>query len=70
MESLGLVTICTSAFLAVFLILSIFAILIRLIIIVFPDPESREDQAIIAAISTTVNSQYPGTKTTKVEEVK
>jgi len=70
MESLGLLTICTSAFLAVFLILSLCAVLIRLIIVIFPDPESKEDQAILAAISTTVNSHYPGTKITKIEEVK
>ena len=70
MESLGLLTICISAFLAVFLILSIFAILMRLIIVFFPGQEGKEDQAIVAAITMTVNTYYPGTKITKIEEVK
>ena len=70
MDPLGLLTVCITALFAVFIILSIFAVLIRLIIIIFPDEEGKEDQAIVAAITTTVNTYYPGTKITKIEEVK
>jgi len=70
MESYELITICTSAFIAVFVILSLLALLMRLIIVIFPSKEVKEDTAVIAAITTVVNKFYPGTKITKVEEVK
>ena len=70
MESYELVSICLSAFIAVFLILSILAVFMRLITELFSVEDTKEDSAIIAALTTIVNHNYPGTKITKIEESK
>ena len=70
MESLGLITVCVSAFIAVFVVLSLLAILMRIIILIFPEKESNDDAAVIAALTTIINKFYPGFKITKTEEVK
>lgn len=70
MEPSGLLTICFSAFLAVFTILSLLAIMMRLIIRIFPEKDNQENGAIIAALTSVVNRYYPGTKITKIEEIK
>ena len=70
MESSELISICLSAFIAVFLILSILAVFMRLITVVFSVKDTKEDSAVIAALTTIVNQYYPGTKITKIEESK
>ncbi len=65
-----LLTICISAFIAVFVLLSFLALLIRLIEYVFPYKEESTDAALIATITTTYQSIYPNTKITKIEEIK
>jgi NO-binding membrane sensor protein with MHYT domain len=70
MESYELISICLSALIAVFLILSLLAIFMRLITELFSVKENKEDSAIIAALSTIVSQHYPGTKITKIEESK
>ena len=70
MESLGLISICISAFLAVFFILILLAIIMRLILLIFPDAQGDNDQAVFAAITTTINSLYPGSNIIKIEEEK
>jgi len=70
MESYELISICLSAFLAVFLILSILAGFMRLVTVVFSVKDTKEDSAVIAALTTIVNQYYPGTKITKIEESK
>jgi len=70
MESYELIFICLSALLAVFLILSLLAIFIRLITEVFSEKDINEDSAVIATLTTVVNKYYPGTKITKIEESK
>ncbi len=69
MESLDLVAICASAFVGVFLLLSVLAIVMRLIMVVFPE-RADSDTAMVAAISTVLQTIYPGTKITNVEELK
>ena len=69
MESLGLITVCISAFIAVFIVLSLLAILMHFIILIFPEKGS-DDAAVIAALTTVVNKFYPGLKITKTEEIK
>ena len=66
MESYGLISICISALIAVFLILSLLAIVMRLITVIFPEKVIKDDSAVIAALTTIVNKYYPGTKITKV----
>ena len=70
MNSPDLLMICSSAFAAVFLILFVLAVVMRLIITIFPEKETGTDAAVIAAINTTYHTIYPGTKITKIEEVK
>jgi hypothetical protein len=70
MESSGLISICTSAFLAVFFILILLALIMRLILILFPAEQGEEDPALIAAITTAINSIYPGSNIIKIEEKK
>lgn len=70
MESLDLLAICASAFAGVFLLLTILALVMRLIIVLFPERESASNSAMIAAVSTVLQTLYPGTKITNVEEIK
>ncbi len=69
MNSIDLVTICIVAFIGVFLLLSILAVIMRLIIAVFPERATGTGEAILAVISTTYKTHYPGTIITRVEEV-
>jgi uncharacterized membrane protein YqjE len=57
MQSPELFTICISAFLAVFVLLAVLALVMRIIIVVFPTQRIGSDAA-------------TGTKVTKVEEIK
>jgi len=70
MVSTDLLTVCFSAFIAVFLLLSVLALTMRLILSVFPDKGGETDATLIAAISSSYKSIYPGTNLTKIEEVK
>lgn len=61
--------ICLSAFLAVFVLLSLLAALMRLLITAFPPIASAgTDAALVAAVTSAVSSAYPGTRITKIEE--
>ncbi len=65
-----LVFICISAFLAVFVLLSVLAVVMRLILVAFPEAKGGgTDAAVLAAVSSTVSSIYPGTQITKIEEI-
>jgi len=73
MESNQLLFICLSAFLAVFVLLTILALAMRILIAVFPETVEKlveSDSALLAAVTTAVMTVYPGTKVTKVEEEK
>ena len=75
MESIDLLTVCISAFIAVFGLLTILALIMRLILVAFPEREipqpavAATDGAVIAAVTTVISNLYPGTKISKVEEV-
>jgi hypothetical protein len=62
--------VCIAAFLAVFLLLVILALAMRLLIAVFPEKVARSDPALVAAVTTAVSAAYPGMHVTKVEEEK
>ncbi|NIM49020.1 MAG: hypothetical protein GTN62_04220 [Gemmatimonadales bacterium] len=70
MQSNDLLLICFSAFAAVFLLLGAMAIVMRTLIAVLPVKAAKVDPAILAAVTTAVSATYPGTKITKVEEIK
>jgi hypothetical protein len=65
-----LIPVCLSALLAVFVVLTFLAIIMRLIILVFPEKPKDEDQALIAGITSTINRFYPNMQITKIEELK
>jgi len=70
MGSLNLMVVCASAFVAVFLLLSVLALVMKLIIVVFPQRMAGTDTAVVAALATVVSSVYPNTNITKIEEIK
>ena len=70
MESFEIIYISISALLTVFTILSGLAILMRLIIRVFPENKLEEDLAVYSAIASAYSKLYPGTKITRIEETK
>lgn len=65
-----LLIICLSAFIAVFVLLAILALIMRLIIIIFPEKLLGSDAAMVAAVSSVAQAAFPGMKITKVEEIK
>ena len=74
MNEFGLLSICLTAFAAVFVLLSFLAAVMHLIIRVFPEkdavrPESAEDTdpSVVAAITGTAAAVYPGARVTKIE---
>lgn len=70
MESPSILSISFSVILTVFLILSVLAISIKIITQLFPFKEEKEDTTIFAAITSSYSVIYPGTKITKIEEIK
>jgi len=65
-----LLTICLAAFIAVFVLLTILAVIMWATTHIFPMKEQKTDPALIGAITTTYQSIYPNTKITKIEEIK
>ncbi len=73
MDSNQLLLVCMSSLLAVFLLLTFLAIVMRILVAVFPETLeklAKSDAALLAAISTTITSMYPGLRVTRVEEEK
>ena len=70
MESPDLLVICVSAFAVVFFTLTILALVMRTIMAIFPERLISSDSTVIAAVVSAVSAIYPGTKVTKVEEIK
>jgi hypothetical protein len=70
MNSQELLVICLSAFVAVFLLLSFLAVVMRVLISAFPEKVGGIDSATIAAITAAAAYAFPGTQVTKVEEIR
>ena len=68
MVEADLLIICGTAFLAVFVILVILAIVIRLICMAFPLRGDSDDAALVAAIGTAAATIYPGARVTRIKE--
>ena len=68
MQTPDLLTVCVSAFFAVFVLLALLAVVMRALIAVFPETMAKVDPAVLAAVSTAVSTLFPGTKITRVEE--
>lgn len=65
---MNLVSACGIAFAAVFMLLAVLAGLMQLITLVFPERRAAVDPIVVAAISSTVASVYPGSRVTRIEE--
>jgi len=65
-----LLVICLSAFVAVFLLLSFLAVAMRVLMAFFPAKIGGLDAATIAAVTAAAAYAFPGTKVTKVEEIR
>jgi hypothetical protein len=70
MASPDIVSICISALITVFALLSFLAIIMKLVVLLFPEKASTDDQAIAAAVAATVASQFPGRSISRIEEIK
>ena len=70
MESPALIFICISAFTGVFVLLTLLAVVMRIITVLFPDREIKADTATVAAVISAVSAIYPGTQITKIKELK
>jgi hypothetical protein len=73
MDSNQLLLICLSSLLAVFVLLTVLAIIMRVLVAMFPEVIEKlaeSDAALVAAISATVTNKYPGLRVTRVEEEK
>ena len=71
MSSDDFVVICVTGFVTVFALLSLLALLMRLLILVFPEKEREEsDAAMIAALTMTMSYLYPGSRIVRIEKQK
>lgn len=73
MPTPSLLVICSIAFLAVFVVLTVLAAVMRGLMIVFPEPDEPAggvEAAVAAAIHQAVSAAYPGTRVTGIEESK
>jgi hypothetical protein len=61
---------CILSFLAVFILLGILALLIRIVSELFPAKTQVDDAAIVAAIQTASAFKYPGARVTRIEEIR
>jgi hypothetical protein len=64
-----LLTVCISAFISVCVLLAGLAIVMRIILLIFPQVEEKTDAAMIAAAASVIQTVYPGTRIVKVEEI-
>lgn len=83
MNSPNLAMMCLTAFSSVFILLTVLALVMKLITSLFPGKAAAAakpslagggggatDAALLAAITTTATSAYPGMKVTKIEELR
>ena len=65
-----LLVVCLSAFVAVFVLLTFLAVVMRVLMAAYPAKIGGLDSATIAAVSAAAAYTFPGTKVTKVEEIR
>ena len=67
-----LLVICTSAFVAVFFLLSFLALVMRGLMAVYPKKATAGgiDAVTLAAVTAAATFAFPGTKVTNVEEIR
>jgi len=70
MPSPDILTVCSVAFAATFFLLTLLAVMMRLLIILFPERKEAFDPATLAAVAAAVESTYPGRKIVRIEREK
>ncbi|MCB2200984.1 hypothetical protein KQI63_16410 [bacterium] len=68
MPQLDLATICATAFISVFALLTLLAFVMQLITRLFPVAKHSVDAIVVAAIDAAVNHHFPGAQVTRIEE--
>lgn len=68
MEDTQVLVVCLVAFGAVFTILTFLAIVMNLLVALFPERKAQIDEALVAAISSSVSTLLPGARVTRIEE--
>lgn len=68
MEATNLSVVCVLAFVLVFVVLSLLSGAMYLITILFPARVVGMDAAVVAAVSSTVETLLPGARVTRIEE--
>ena len=68
MKETSLWMVCLQAFTAVMGLLSLLALIMRGLIVLFPEAKSRTDAAVVAAITQAVHTVLPGATVTQIEE--
>ena len=68
MAEISLIAVCVAAFCAVFVLLIVLALVIRLLTVAFPVGAQLDDAAMVAAIGAAVTNIYPGVRVTRIEE--
>lgn len=70
MASPDILTICGTAFAATFILLGLLAVMMRLLMMLFPERREEFDPATLAAVSAAVESVYPGRRIARIEREK
>jgi hypothetical protein len=68
MGSPDLLLVCVSAFASVFVLLTVLALVMRALIVVFPEKATTNDAAVLAAVTAAVSAAYPGAKIANIRE--
>jgi type IV secretory pathway VirB3-like protein len=68
LDTTSLLSICTIALAAVFLLLSFLAVAMHLVTVIFTARDTRIDPAVVAAVSAAISSVMPGARVIKIEE--
>ena len=63
-------TVCNTAFAATFILLTLLAVMMRLLMVLFPERKEQIDAATVAAVAAAVGTAYPGRKIGRIEREK
>ena len=69
METINVFTCCLLSFLAVFILLGVLAVLIKLVDALFPEKAGKDGGAAVAAIHAVIGASFPEARVTKIEEI-
>jgi hypothetical protein len=68
MEGTNLLMVCILSLAVAFAVLAVMAVIMRILMRIFPEPVRTIDAPTLAAITAAVSAHYPRTKVTEVKE--